>query len=111
MTPPPAPTSLAAFTPSLLSTRYPHLPAWAYDAVHAIQTCTTKQQHDLPVAARTLLNITILPMPGFLGTREDLLDADVAIRLLFAEQKWYEEWKGDVDVWRLGWDLGRVWGE
>jgi hypothetical protein len=109
MPPPPAPTSLSDFTPSLLEQRYPHLPAWAIEAFPEIQHCSTKKQHDLPVEARALLNICILPMPGFYGKKGDIFDADVDIRPLFATKKNYDDNKRDVDLYRLGNDVGRVW--
>jgi hypothetical protein len=109
MPPPPAPTSLAAFTPDLVSFRYPHLPTWALEALQATQACATKQQHDLSVEARELLNICTLPMPGFFGTREDVLDAHVDIRPLFQRKRNFEDNKWDVDLYRLGHDLGTVW--
>jgi len=109
MLPPPAPTSLSSFTPTLLSQRYPHLPPWALEALQAIQQAGTKEQHYLPVEARALLNIAILPMPGFRGTKEDIVNADVDIRPLFETRRNYDDNKRDVDLYRLSEDLGRVW--
>lgn len=38
-----------------------------------------------------------------------MLDTDVNIRPLFRTEKNYEDDKSDVDMYRLGRDVGRVW--
>jgi len=106
----PRPTSLSDFTNPVLQERYPHaatLP-WVVDALLLIQH-SNHGQYRLSPEALVILNICVLPMPGFRGTREELLDADVDARFLFETQRNYDDNKRDVDLYRLSQDISKVW--
>jgi hypothetical protein len=105
----PCPTSRSDFAPTILAQRYPNISRWAIEAFYEIKEHSTNVQFGLSPEARALLNICVLPMPGFDGSREELLDVDVDAWSLLETQENYDDNKRDVDLYRLSHDILKAW--
>jgi hypothetical protein len=104
-----APTSISDFTPTIVVYRYPHLPTWAISAFNEIRY-SGKISYQLSPEARALLNIAILPMPGYKFGRDNgpLLDVNVDSRELFETERNSRNNREHVDLCRLSGDILRV---
>lgn len=99
-------TTISEFTPANLAQRYPNLPCWAISAFHEIKY-SGKVSYRLSPEARALLNIAILPMPGYKYDRDNgpLLDVNVSSRELFVTEKTWRDNKEHVDLCRFSYDI------
>lgn len=117
------PTSKAIphFTSSTLPLHFSSLPPWAayafqeiYRAVHIVKTlqrATRNTPRRLSPEARALLNMAMLPMPGYKYgyDKRPMLDCSVSIRELFEDERSFEGWKEQVMLVRLGRECERLW--
>jgi len=115
--------ALPPLTLSTLRQHFPSLPPWAvsafseiYNAVHIFknpQLAAIIPQRQLSPEARALLNIAILPMPGykFGHNQGPMLDRSVGIRELFEDEKSFEGGKEQVVLVRLGKECEKLWAE
>jgi hypothetical protein len=102
-------TNISEFTPAIIMQRYPYLPAWALAAFHEIKY-SGKQSYGLSAEARALLNIAILPMPGYKYGLDNgpLLDVNIHSRDLFETERTWDDNKGHVDLCRFSSDVWRL---
>ncbi len=110
-TKPTTPRTSPPLTPATLLQRFPNLPTWAIRAFHEIYSAVQKQQYRLSPKARALLNIAILPMPGYKYEDDNgpMLDCSVSVRELFEDEKTYEYGREHVMLVRLGKEVERSW--
>jgi hypothetical protein len=103
---PAASLKIFEFTPAIIKQRYPYLPAWALAAFHEIKY-SGRKPYRLSPEARALLNIAILPMPGYKYGRDNvpLLDVSIKSRDLFGTQKSWDDNKEHVDLCRFSCDI------
>jgi hypothetical protein len=101
-------SALSAFTPETLVRRYPNLPRWAISAFFEIKH---SKDYMLSPDARTLLNITVLPMPGCNHNQDydTLLDCNVKMRDLFVSDESYRDNQEHVDLCRLSHGIAKIW--